>query len=245
MPRGTGKRTSAAGAAASDTLPLCDETTCALCKLTHELRSRRDRWLRINVESYHYDVPRTSSAMLRVLIVTLETGGSRRDCLAISRDGVPCMLFREIKTRMTSHGRIKKEDQRRSQFNKMYSFCSSQPPLPAHSSTLLLRLGLLVGNEWLAVARADAHIGKDLLRSQLDRGDVGRLIGDLLLEFLPSLSAAVLVIHAASRARTRDAPGCQRHTCSASTRRGGTARADGSGRPGTPSACGTRRGSGC
>ncbi len=128
MPRGTGKRTSAAGAAASDTLPLCDETTCALCKLTHELRSRRDRWLRINVESYHYDVPRTSSAMLRVLIVTLETDGSRRDCLAISRDGVPCMLFREIKTRMTSHGRIKKEDQRRSQFNKMYSFCSSQPP---------------------------------------------------------------------------------------------------------------------
>jgi hypothetical protein len=47
----------------------------------------------------------------------------------------------------------------------------------------LLRL-VLTGHERLAVAGADAHVGEDLLLSELDGGDVGGLVGDLLLEVL-------------------------------------------------------------
>ena len=53
------------------------------------------------------------------------------------------------------------------------------PPSPA----LLLRL-FLPGDEGLAVARADAHVGEDLLWSQMDGYNVCGLVGDLLLEFL-------------------------------------------------------------
>lgn len=51
------------------------------------------------------------------------------------------------------------------------------------SSSLLLRL-LLPRDKGLAVARADAHVGKDLLWSKVNGGDVGGLVGNLLLEFL-------------------------------------------------------------
>jgi hypothetical protein len=65
------------------------------------------------------------------------------------------------------------------------------PDLPQFSNALLLRLALS-RNEGLAVTRADAHISKDLLWSELDGSDVRGLIGDLLLEFLPWGSAIII-----------------------------------------------------
>ena len=57
------------------------------------------------------------------------------------------------------------------------------PDLPQFSNALLLRLALS-RDERLAITRANAHVGKDLLRSELDGGDVCGLVRDLLLEFL-------------------------------------------------------------
>lgn len=63
----------------------------------------------------------------------------------------------------------------------MYKF------LPSSSPRLSLSICLLLGfavYERLSVTRSNADIGKDLLGSEFDGGDVGRLVGDLLLEFL-------------------------------------------------------------
>lgn len=46
----------------------------------------------------------------------------------------------------------------------------------------------LAGGEWLAVRRANAVIGEDLLRAEFDGNDVGRLIGNLLLQFLEDVN---------------------------------------------------------
>lgn len=43
---------------------------------------------------------------------------------------------------------------------------------------------VLTGHERLAVTGSNAHVGEDLLWSELDGGDVGGLVGDLLLEAL-------------------------------------------------------------
>lgn len=51
---------------------------------------------------------------------------------------------------------------------------------------------LLARDERLAIARADADIGKDLLRSEVHGGDVGRLVRDLLLEFLLGVNSVHL-----------------------------------------------------
>lgn len=50
--------------------------------------------------------------------------------------------------------------------------------------TIHLLFGLALRNKRLAVARANSHVGKDLLRSELDGGGVCGLVGDLLLQFL-------------------------------------------------------------
>jgi hypothetical protein len=47
---------------------------------------------------------------------------------------------------------------------------------------LLLRL--LPRNKGLALDGAELAVGKDLLRSKLDGGNIPRLVGDLLLDFL-------------------------------------------------------------
>lgn len=65
-------------------------------------------------------------------------------------------------------------------------YIASQPK-PANSknkeyfNSLLLGLA---GNERLALAGSDREIGKDLLGAKLDGDDVGRLVGNLLLQFL-------------------------------------------------------------
>lgn len=57
--------------------------------------------------------------------------------------------------------------------------CLQHPCRPS-----LSRLLLLPRDKGLAVARADAHVGKNLFGTQLDGNHVGRLIGYLLLELL-------------------------------------------------------------
>lgn len=53
------------------------------------------------------------------------------------------------------------------------------------NSFLILLWSLrLCGGERLAVTGSNSHISKDLLRPQLNGGNVGGLIGDLLLQFL-------------------------------------------------------------
>lgn len=66
----------------------------------------------------------------------------------------------------------------------MYKFLPFSPPRLLLSMYLLLGLTVC---ERLSVTRSNAYIGKDLLGSEFDRGDVGRLVGDLLLEFLGHL----------------------------------------------------------
>lgn len=64
---------------------------------------------------------------------------------------------------------------------------------PASTRSLLSLLSALPGDVRLALAGTELSIRHDLLRSQFDRGDVGGLVGNDLLEFLlRSLLAAVL-----------------------------------------------------
>lgn len=59
------------------------------------------------------------------------------------------------------------------------SLCPFCPSFPTPQS-LLLR----AAREGLAVAGQDARVREDLLRPQLHGDDIGRLVGNLLLEFL-------------------------------------------------------------
>lgn len=61
------------------------------------------------------------------------------------------------------------------------------------SSTLLLRI-LLPRNKGLTIARANAHVGKNLLWSEVNGGVVSRLIRNLLLKFLSIVLEAPLEV---------------------------------------------------
>lgn len=127
--------------------------------------------------------------------------------------------------------------------------CTRHTSSPLHSnhspppSLWSLRLS---GDERLAITRSNPHVSKDLLRPQLNRGDVGGLIRNLLLQFLKPgawlINYGALILRRMPRL---DVPSYRKRTCWASTRRDGTARAAGFGCRGTPSACGTRLSSVC
>lgn len=60
-----------------------------------------------------------------------------------------------------------------------------RPNIPFHTHTLSLLLRVfLPGDERLAVARTDSHVGEDLRWSQVNGDIVCGLVGNLLLEFL-------------------------------------------------------------
>ena len=81
---------------------------------------------------------------------------------------------------------------------------------PASQLSRLCALGLaLARDKGLALASAEFTIRHDLLRSLLDRGDVGGLVGDGLLEALLQTRSAIVSSRGAG---AKDAQSSRRHT---------------------------------